>query len=242
MRLLTSSPRDVIAGMFASAAVVAIITNAIFMQAGQHPSPMFGRSAASANVSVVTLPRSRPADPRPDTKALDSALLEPSPTELKPSESKAADPKPVESRAAEPKHVDSKPDTRRPERTRTADADSSDPLGSLVQRSTQPRAAAPAPAAASSIATGVPRPPAAIPAAASRDPVGDMISSSRRIAAVQRALTEYGYGQLKPTGNVGSDTQAAIQRFERARRLPVTGQVSDRLVRELGLVTGRSID
>ena len=53
------------------------------------------------------------------------------------------------------------------------------------------------------------------------------------MAAVQRALTEYGYGQLKPTGTVGADTQAAIQKFERERRIPVTGQMSDRLVREL---------
>lgn len=240
MRLLMSSPRDVIAGMFASAAVVAIISNAIFMQAGQHPSPMFGRSAASASVSVVTLPRPRPAEPRTDTKTLDSALLEPSPTELKPSEPKVADARPAETRTVEPKHTDPKPDTRRVERTRTADADASDPLGSLVQRTVQPRAGAPT--AASSTASNVPRPPAAIPAATSRDQVGDMINSSRRIAAVQRALTEYGYGQLKPTGNVGSDTQAAIQRFERARRMPVTGQVSDRLVRELGMVTGRAID
>ena len=54
-----------------------------------------------------------------------------------------------------------------------------------------------------------------------------------RVAAVQRALTEYGYGQLKATGTIGADTQAAIQKFERERKLPVTGQVSDRLVREL---------
>ena len=59
---------------------------------------------------------------------------------------------------------------------------------------------------------------------------------------MQRALTEYGYGQLKPTGTVGSDTQAAIQKFERARKLPVTGQVSDRLVRELGATIGHPID
>ena len=59
---------------------------------------------------------------------------------------------------------------------------------------------------------------------------------------MQRALTEFGYGQLKPTGAVGADTQAAIARFERARHLPVTGQVSDRLVRELAAVTGRAID
>ncbi|MBI5130424.1 MAG: peptidoglycan-binding protein [Rhodopseudomonas palustris] len=246
MRLLTQSPRDVIAAMFASAAVIAIVSNAMFMQAGHHPSPMFGRSvAASSSVSVVTLPRPRTAaEVRADTKALDSALLEPSATELK-----AAEPKAAEAKPAEPKHVEIRPaETKRADphpRVRVADADPNDPLGNLVRTTAPSRAPAPAPApvaaAAPAAAPGVPRPPAGIPNA-SRDPVGDMISSSRRIASVQRALTEYGYGQLKPTGTVGSDTQAAIQRFERARRLPVTGQMSERLVRELAVVTGRPID
>jgi peptidoglycan hydrolase-like protein with peptidoglycan-binding domain len=62
------------------------------------------------------------------------------------------------------------------------------------------------------------------------------------VAAVQRTLTEYGYGQLKPTGTVGSETQAAIQKFERDRKIPVTGQMSDRLVRELAAMTGKAID
>ena len=59
---------------------------------------------------------------------------------------------------------------------------------------------------------------------------------------MQRALAEYGYGQLKPTGTIGTDTQAAIQKFERDRKLPITGQVSDRLVRELAAVIGHPID
>jgi len=67
-------------------------------------------------------------------------------------------------------------------------------------------------------------------------------TGSRRVAAVQRALTEYGYGQLKPDGVAGSDTQAAIQKFERARKLPVTGQVSDRLMRELAAMIGHPIE
>ena len=67
-------------------------------------------------------------------------------------------------------------------------------------------------------------------------------AGSRRVAAVQRALTEYGYGQLKPTGTVGSDTQAAIQKFERERRMPVTGQLSDRLVHELAAAIGHPVD
>ena len=59
---------------------------------------------------------------------------------------------------------------------------------------------------------------------------------------VQRALTQYGYGQLKPTGAVGADTQAAITKFERDRKLPVTGQMSDRLVKELTAMIGHPID
>jgi peptidoglycan hydrolase-like protein with peptidoglycan-binding domain len=82
--------------------------------------------------------------------------------------------------------------------------------------------------------SNIPRPPAPIPA-------GPTIGS-RRVAAVQRALTEYGYGQLKPTGTIGSDTQAAIQRFEREHKIPVTGQMSDRLVHELAASIGHPID
>jgi len=78
------------------------------------------------------------------------------------------------------------------------------------------------------------RPPAPIP------PV--QITGSRKVAAVQRALTEYGYGQLKATGTIGADTQAAIMKFERDRKLPVTGQVSERLVHELHAMIGHPID
>lgn len=41
---------------------------------------------------------------------------------------------------------------------------------------------------------------------------------------------------------IGSETQAAIQKFERERKLPVTGQLSDRLVRELAIVIGHPIE
>jgi hypothetical protein len=105
-----------------------------------------------------------------------------------------------------------------------------DAMGNLVKATAAP-----------TTTSSVQRPPAPIPNGKA-DPLGDLITNTRRVAAVQRALTEYGYGQLKPTGNVGSDTSAAIQRFERERKLPVTGQMSDRLVQELGTVTGRAIN
>jgi Putative peptidoglycan binding domain len=202
MRILLHSPKDLVAGVLAFAAVSAIIANALFLQAGHHPSPMFGSVVALPGAGSSTaspLPRPRPAelttksiDTSPDSKSVETRSLEPKPVELKPVETKAAEPK------------------------------AADPLANLVKAT-----------AAMPVTSNVPRPPAPIPTAA---------QGVRRVAAVQRALTEYGYGQLKPTGTVGSDTQAAIQKFERERKLPLTGQMSDRLVRDLSAMTGHPID
>jgi hypothetical protein len=202
MRVLLHSPKDMVAGLLAAAAVCAIFTNALFLQAGRHPSPMFG--------SVVTLPAPQPA--------VASPLPRPRPVELavRPAEPALFEPKAIEIKGAEPKAGD----------TKTSDTRTADPMTSLVVKST----AAPATAAPSNVM----RPPASIPAAQS--------AGARRVAAVQRALTEYGYGQLKATGAIGADTQAAILKFERDRKMPVTGQMSDRLVRELTAVIGRPID
>jgi hypothetical protein len=206
VRMLLHSPKDMVAGMIAFAAVSAIIGNAIFLQAGRHPSPMFGSSVTvpmPAPAAVVpVLPKPRPSDAalRPNDAKLDPRMFDAKPVDGK------ADAKPVERASA-------------------------DPMAGLVKSTTTPPAAS----------TAVARPPAPVPNVA-RDPLGDLIVSSRRVAAVQRALTEYGYGQLKPTGTAGSDTQAAIQRFERERKLPVTGHISDRVVKELATVTGRPIE
>lgn len=178
MRVLLHSPKDTLAATAALAAVVAIVTNAMFLQAGRHPSPMFSTAAVSSLPVAVPAPAPLPRVRPPEAEA---RVVE----------------KPLET-------------------------------------------AMPAPARQAATAAA-PRPPAAVHAAKS-DPVGDLIVSTRRIAAVQRALTEYGYGQLKPTGVVGTDTQAAIQKFERDRKMPVTGQLSDRLIRDLTVLTGRPIE
>lgn len=199
MRVLLHSPKDLVAGLLAAAAVCAIVANALFLQAGRHPSPMFGGS-------VVTLPQPAVVNPlpRPRPAELAARPVEPEPVETRP----------VEVRAVEPKVADKNADAK------------SDPMTNLVVKSTGAPAAAPA---------NVMRPPAPIPPVA-------QTAGARRVAAVQRALTQYGYGQLKATGAVGADTQAAISKFEHARKLPVTGQMSDRLVRELSAMTGHPIE
>lgn len=216
MRVLLHSPKDMVAGLLAAAAICAILANALFLQAGRHPSPMFG--------SVVTLPSPQAAVvsplPRPRPVELASRPVETEPPEIRPVEVRGADPKHVEIRSADPRGDARNPDPKNP------DPKNPDPMANLVVKSTGAPAAAPA---------NVARPPASIPATAQS-------AGARRVAAVQRALTQYGYGQLKPTGAVGSDTQAAISKFERDRKLPVTGQMSDRLVKELTAMIGHPID
>jgi hypothetical protein len=187
MRVLLRSPKDMVAGALAFAAVSAIIANALFLQAGHHPAPMFGSAVAIPTAALAPSPLPRP---RPNEAV------------IKPADTSPPDAKPVELKPA-------------------------DPLANLVKATTASPAASPT----------IARPPAPIPSAAATSPIG-----SRRVAAVQRTLTEYGYGQLKPTGTIGSDTQAAIQKFERERKIPVTGQMSDRLVKELTVMVGRPID
>jgi hypothetical protein len=85
--------------------------------------------------------------------------------------------------------------------------------------------------------------PAAQPAAVRRDdPIADLIGPSPRIVAVQRALSEFGYGQIKPSGVLDDSTSDAIEKFEREHKLPVTGRVSDRLVSELQTMVGHPLE
>ena len=77
------------------------------------------------------------------------------------------------------------------------------------------------------------------------DPIGDLIgssaASSSRIAAVQRVLSDFGYGQLRASGSLDEPTKAAIEKFESEHKLPVTGRLSDRLLNELAALTGHPI-
>ena len=74
------------------------------------------------------------------------------------------------------------------------------------------------------------------------DPIAELIGPSPRIAAVQRALSEYGYGQIKPSGMLDESTSDAIEKFEREKKLPITGRVSDRLVSELVAMVGHPLE
>jgi len=73
-------------------------------------------------------------------------------------------------------------------------------------------------------------------------PARSLAQPSHQVLAVQRALSEFGYGQLKPTGIVDAETRAAVQRFERDRKLPVTGEISEVVKRELANLAGHDLN
>lgn len=82
---------------------------------------------------------------------------------------------------------------------------------------------------------------AARPAASRQDPIADLLGSGNQMTTVQRALSDFGYGPVAVTGTYGPETRAAIERFERDRKMPVTGQVSAQLLRELSQLVGKPI-
>ena len=68
----------------------------------------------------------------------------------------------------------------------------------------------------------------------------ELEGGSVKIRLVQTGLSELGYTPGPVDGVLGEQTKQAIRTFEQDRRLKVTGQVSDVLVRELQAITGLS--
>ncbi len=68
----------------------------------------------------------------------------------------------------------------------------------------------------------------------------DAAAPAARVAAVQKALIKAGF-VLRADGVMGATTRQALERFERDRRLPVTGDLSPRTLRELADQSGVAI-
>lgn len=118
------------------------------------------------------------------------------------------------------------------------------PLPPVKPAAPPPKPAAPAQTAPAPIQSpvplyGTPAPAAAQNPASFRPPAE--IGVSARVMEIQKALASIGYGPVPIDGRVGATTQQAIQRFERDRRLPVTGEINEKLIRELNAVGGFSI-
>ena len=227
---------------------IAILVNVLLLQSGPHPAPMFkpapcaAASPATGSAtpqSDVGVPRTRAARRQPPSRR------RPPLGPPRPAAEIVAD---IQRELARRGFYDGVVDGRYGPKTDAAIRDFEQAAG--LKPSAEPNEAL-LRCDQRSNAAGLRSAPSAARRACPHDPIAacrrsrpdaEVLSPSKRVAAVQRALAEFGYGQIKPTGVVDSDTQAAIEKFERDRRLPVTGQVSDRVTRELSSVTGRPLD
>ena len=221
-------PVDSFAGLVAAVGVTTILVNALFLQSGPHPAPIFANKAPPAppashslTAADTAVPRARPADP-----------IAANPAPARPRAMVLAD---IQRELSRRGFYDGATDGVYGPKTDAAIRDFEQAAG--LRASAEPNDALLQAIVASQLK--------AKPAAASarkNDPIANLLTANPKVMAVQRALSSYGYGQIKPTGVYDPETRAAIERFERDRKFPPTGQISERLTRELTALTGRPLD
>jgi peptidoglycan hydrolase-like protein with peptidoglycan-binding domain len=221
------NPRDTIALAVVALAVGAILINALHLQPGPHPAPIFKirpRPVASAAPTLASLHPQPTTIARTDTAAPGARAR----ADL------IAD---IQRELAKRNFYDGPADGISGPKTDAAIRD-------FIQAAGLKIAAEPNDELLRTLARSPVKAPSMRGTAPGRtDPIAELIEPSpRRVLAVQRALAETGFGQIKPTGVYGPDTRAAIEKFERERKLPITGQISDRLVRELAALTGEPLE
>jgi peptidoglycan hydrolase-like protein with peptidoglycan-binding domain len=238
---LTWSRRDAVGCAVGIFAVVAILINALFMQSGSHPAPILdsagGRQAATEKTAPAA-PRPRPAEAAPAKAAAAASAPQAAPAAAPAAAARTPGEiiTDIQRELANRGYYDGTIDGLYGPRTDAAIHEFERTAG--LRSSTEPNEAL--------LAAVMRSPVAAAKAPAAPDPKtrvdSERPASSKRVSALQRALAEFGYGQIKPTGLIDAETRSAIEKFERERKLPVTGQANDRVMRELALMTGRPLE
>jgi peptidoglycan hydrolase-like protein with peptidoglycan-binding domain len=231
-RALGRNPVDVIGLVVLLLALGAILANALYRQPGPHPAPIFSvkpRPVAEHTASVTPIPRARPATKSDATGRSRADIVADIQRELikRGLFEGAADGVMGPKTDAAIRDFETLANLK-------VTGEPSEELLRALQRGPK------------SDATKLD----AAPRTAARDQISEKIlsgsqaaaSSPPRIVAVQRALNDSGYGPVKPTGTINPETTAAIRKFEGDRKMPVTGQISVRLVRELAAFTGRPLE
>jgi len=217
-------PREFVGLVMATAAVFAIFANALFLQNGPHPAPIFATQSVAKQQTLVAPSNPPVGQPGavPDASAQNRTQL-------------ISD---IQRELGRKGFYDGAVDGIWGARTDAATRDfiqatgvkvNPDASDSLLRAIVASKAKTPSGRGAS-------------PESARNDPIAELIAPSKRIVAIQRALADFGYGQIKPSGIYDPDTRMAIEKFERDRRLPVTGDISERFVRELAALTGRPLE
>jgi len=219
---ISEHPREFVALLTATAAIFAIVVNALFLQKGPHPAPIFAARPLLPQEATLAprLPGAQQVPASETNSAARHQLIVNIQREL----------------------------TRKGFYDGTADgiwgAKTDSAVRDFIQTAGLKSSAEASEGLLRAITASTLKPASTSGAAPASDPIARLIAPapSKRVMAVQRALADFGYGQIKPTGFVDADTKAAVEKFERDRRLPIDGQITDRFVRDLAAMTGRPLE
>ncbi len=192
-----------------------IISNALLLQTGRHPAPLFKTRPFSADLALANSGNSIAAKPLPSTslvRDIQMALVQ-----------KGMYRGPVDGLAGP--------------MTTQAIAGFERATGQVVTGAATPQLLA-----RLQMTAGVPatdKRQSSTPVGKPSGPdASTTASADNRISQIQVALNNLGYGPLEVDGLIGSATAKAIRRFELNRGLPITGKISDRVVTELVSIGG----
>lgn len=221
---ISRHPREFVGVLMTTAAIFAIFINALFLQHGPHPAPIFATRPPVAQATPVALPRPRAVAPvaAPATVARSQAQI-------------IGD---IQRELVRKGFYDGAVDGIWGGKTDAAARDFVQAAGLKINTDASEGLLH----AIVTFNAKAPSGRAAAPAPVRNDPIAELIAPTKQVLAIQRALADFGYGQINPTGVYDSETKEAIEKFERDRRLPVTGQISDQLVRDLAAMTGRPLE
>jgi len=223
--LIARYPREVVAVVTAGVATLAIFANALFLQNGPHPAPIFGHRAPAPAVkpalpaTVAPLPMPAPQIVTPPARPRGQVVTD------------------IQRELAKRGFYDGTLDGVWGAQTDAAARD-------FVQASGSKNSVEASEEMLRTIAASKIKAPAkaAPPEPPRNDPIAQLLAPDKRVAGIQRALAEFGYGQIRPTGQLNQDTVDAIRRFEAERKMPVTGLPSEQLVRALAAMTGHALE
>jgi peptidoglycan hydrolase-like protein with peptidoglycan-binding domain len=246
-------------------ATIAVLSNVLFMQSGSHPAPMFKDGFVPAKpvkdalvptkpTKDALVPTSKPVEAT-DSTSTPALVPRPRPPDPVPPSAPAKVTAPsglrtpgeiigdIQRELMRRGYYDGVVDGLYGPKTDAAIRDFEQAAG--LKPSTEPNEALLQTMVRSPAKLSKATPPsatAARPVPGRAEAAVERPAPSKRVVALQRALAEYGYGQIRPSGIMDAETQSAIEKFERERKLPITGQASDRVVRELASMTGRPLE
>lgn len=235
--LMPRRTTDALALAFAVAATVAVLVNALAFQTrspvfksavetpptAARPAPTIKRTTSPATVAPAAIPAAAPAAPA----LAPTPPRRPETTALRPRAEIVQD---IQRELTERGYYDGAVDGLLGPRT-----------GLAMKEFTEAQGVKPAAEPNETLLAQIRVAPARSEITASIPPVNPA-SAATRVLAVQRTLAKFGYGPLRLNALHDRDTRTAIERFERDRDLPPSGEVSERLVRELAAFTGTPLE